>query len=197
MESNTKMLETEIKIQKSFVHLVKENGFDKLSVRQLTTEAGISRGTFYLHYVDKYDLLSHYEDEIVSNITQIFERYPKPNSEGDGSVDNNAFYQLFRYLYRQRVLAALLLNESNTKIVIKVKQLIKTVIVQSQVNEDSIHLNFPDSFAKEMVSQGIIDFITYWLNSDNVLHPEAAYKIFQESRSLSPQQLTQIIINNN
>jgi AcrR family transcriptional regulator len=33
------------------------DGFDKITVKGITEKADISRKTFYLHYVDKYDLL--------------------------------------------------------------------------------------------------------------------------------------------
>lgn len=53
MASSTKMLETEMKIQQAFMTLMHQEGFSKLSVQQLAKLAGISRGTFYLHYFDK------------------------------------------------------------------------------------------------------------------------------------------------
>ena len=53
MASSTKMLETEMKIQQAFMTLMHQEGFGKLSVQQLAKLAGISRGTFYLHYFDK------------------------------------------------------------------------------------------------------------------------------------------------
>lgn len=91
------------------------------------------------------------------------------------------------------MLASLLLNESSATIVKKVKQLIKAVIVPSTPANNPAGASFPSSFAKEIVSQGIIDFITYWLNSTEVLHPDIAYKLLEQSRSLSPQQLTRLI----
>ncbi|MDD9150186.1 TetR/AcrR family transcriptional regulator [Sporolactobacillus sp. CQH2019] len=196
IETNTKMLETEIKIQKAFIKLVHENGFDKLSVQQLSKAAGISRGTFYLHYVDKYDLLAHYEDDIVANISGIFRRYPKPASDakaGEVNQNNNAFYQLFRYLYRQRDMAALLLNEHAAAIAGKVKHLIGEVLMQPDPSFHGKTIKFSANFAKEIVIQGIIDIIIYWLNQKTVLPPEEAYQIFLQSRSLSPQQLIAVI----
>ena len=133
MATNTKMVETEVKIQKAFIQLLQQEGFGKISVQQLVKLAGISRGTFYLHYFDKYDLLNHYEDEIVSHVNSIFERFPKPFTQNDRSKtthENDAFFQLFKYLYHQRELAALLLNEGGTQLVTKVKQLIVAVLRQ-------------------------------------------------------------------
>lgn len=196
MEANTKMLATEIKIQKAFIKLINLSGFDKLTIQKLCQEAHISRGTFYLHYIDKYDLLNHYEDEIVANISEIFKRFQKPQlNSAIQNVDkeNNAFFQLFKYLYRQRDLAALLLNVNTTKIVAKVKRLIEEVLVEPRTSQSTIATQIPAAFAKEIVSQGIIDLITFWLNQEPILPPREAHQIFQQSRSLTPQQLTQII----
>ncbi|RNE31466.1 TetR/AcrR family transcriptional regulator [Lacticaseibacillus paracasei] len=172
MATNAKMVETEIKIQKAFIQLLQQEVFGKLSVQQLVKLASISRGTFYLHYFDKYDLLNHYEDEIVSHVNSIFERFPKPmmqNSRGKTTHENDAFFQLFKYLYRQRELAALLLNESSTQLIGKVKQLIVAVLRQGDGDAANNSGQVPSEYAQEIVSQGVLDIIVYWLNQNPVL----------------------------
>jgi AcrR family transcriptional regulator len=44
-------------IQRSFMEIVDEKGFNSISVQDITARAGINRATFYAHYPDKYDLL--------------------------------------------------------------------------------------------------------------------------------------------
>ena len=44
-------------IQRSFMEIVDEKGFNSISVQDITARAGINRATFYAHYTDKYDLL--------------------------------------------------------------------------------------------------------------------------------------------
>ncbi|WP_251953588.1 TetR family transcriptional regulator [Levilactobacillus brevis] len=46
MEADAQRLQTEIKLQRAFIKLVGEQGFERVTVRQLTTEAQINRGTF-------------------------------------------------------------------------------------------------------------------------------------------------------
>lgn len=55
-------------IKDSFFHLIKDIGFEKISVKNLTEHAMISRNTFYLHYSDKYDLLKKICDEMIRNL---------------------------------------------------------------------------------------------------------------------------------
>lgn len=52
----------------AFFKLMKEKGFKKITVRNLTECAGINRTTFYLHYADKYELLNHVEDQLLKEI---------------------------------------------------------------------------------------------------------------------------------
>ena len=52
-------------------HLVRETPIERVSVRDLTSLAGVSRSTFYRHYYDKYALLnSYYNTNVKSALTE-------------------------------------------------------------------------------------------------------------------------------
>ncbi len=44
-------------IRGALIQLLLEEKFETISVSKLCQRAGINRGTFYLHYLDKYDLI--------------------------------------------------------------------------------------------------------------------------------------------
>ena len=46
-------------IQRSFMEIVEEKGFNPISVQDITARAGINRATFYAHFPDKYALLDY------------------------------------------------------------------------------------------------------------------------------------------
>lgn len=48
---------TERAIEKSFVRLLNEMPFDKITVKDIVEDCGINRNTFYYHYEDIFDLL--------------------------------------------------------------------------------------------------------------------------------------------
>lgn len=50
-------------IRDAFFALLEQKGFSKMTVADICREADISRGTFYLHYEDKYALLDAMIDE--------------------------------------------------------------------------------------------------------------------------------------
>lgn len=69
-----RIVRTRLAIRDALVSLIKEKGFDALTVRDIVVRANINRGTFYLHYKDKFDLLEQTETEILKEIQHIFLR---------------------------------------------------------------------------------------------------------------------------
>lgn len=57
-KTDRRIVRTKKDIKETFISLLEEKGFEKISVSDLTEHANINRGTFYLHYQDKYDLLA-------------------------------------------------------------------------------------------------------------------------------------------
>lgn len=52
-----RIIKTQNIIQSTFLDMLIKNGFDKITVKEIAEKSNISRKTFYLHYIDKYDLL--------------------------------------------------------------------------------------------------------------------------------------------
>lgn len=43
-------------IMNTFIDLLAEKGFEKITINDIAERANINRGTVYLNYVDKFDL---------------------------------------------------------------------------------------------------------------------------------------------
>ena len=55
--NDERVIKTKKLIKTALSELIQEKGFDHVSITDLTQRANINKGTFYLHYQDKYDLL--------------------------------------------------------------------------------------------------------------------------------------------
>ncbi|HWL22762.1 MAG TPA: TetR/AcrR family transcriptional regulator C-terminal domain-containing protein [Ureibacillus sp.] len=55
-------------IQNSFLHILEMKSFDSITIGDITKHAEINRGTFYLHYVDKFDLQDKIEQQLFSDL---------------------------------------------------------------------------------------------------------------------------------
>lgn len=59
---------TKAKLREAFWHLYTTKPLDKISIKEITDNAGYNRGTFYLYYKDVYDLFNQIEDELLGMI---------------------------------------------------------------------------------------------------------------------------------
>ena len=62
---------TKRQLRLALMQLMSEKSVKDISVRELAAIADINRGTFYIHYKDVYDLLTHLEDEVAELGEQI------------------------------------------------------------------------------------------------------------------------------
>ncbi|MEK4457391.1 TetR/AcrR family transcriptional regulator C-terminal domain-containing protein [Paenibacillus jamilae] len=55
-------------IQTSFIQILENKSFESITVGDITKTAQINRGTFYLHYKDKFDLLDQIEQQLFEDL---------------------------------------------------------------------------------------------------------------------------------
>ena len=64
------------------VSLMQEKEFQNITVNEIVARADINRGTFYLHFVDKYDMMNSFENEMIGKIEDvILNNIPKKQFE--------------------------------------------------------------------------------------------------------------------
>ena len=56
-------------LREAVLGLLREHGFDAINVGTITERAGLNRSTFYLHYRDKDDLLTHIMRDMISELS--------------------------------------------------------------------------------------------------------------------------------
>lgn len=58
-------------IKKAVVELMSEKNFDDITIQEIADRANVNRGTIYLHYLDKYDLLDKLIDEHMGTLREL------------------------------------------------------------------------------------------------------------------------------
>ncbi|HEY3311370.1 MAG TPA: TetR/AcrR family transcriptional regulator [Anaerolineales bacterium] len=123
-----RIIRTKIAIRSALLELIDEKGFESLSVRDITTRANINRGTFYLHYRDKFDLLERTEAEFVQSIEKlILKSGPINLSELDDTDKPPAIVvSIFEYLKENATLVrAILRLEGDLKFQTRIKKVLE------------------------------------------------------------------------
>ncbi len=68
---DTRIQKTKKSIFDAFIELRGKKNLEKITVKELTDNAGISKQTFYLHYKDIYDLAEQIENELIEEMCKI------------------------------------------------------------------------------------------------------------------------------
>ena len=193
-----KVVETEAAIQVAFIELLQTKSFEKISVSDITKLAHINRGTFYLHYVDKYALLDHYENRLIDQIQDYFTH----DFEGTmtyQSVKENGVYtypvvqKTVGFIDQEFALWQVLLGlNGDPRFELKLKRIMKQAISNGldRVKGDiSVTRYIPEDYAWELIISGMFTIIKTWLREDDPQSPEAIADIMMKTRFLSPYDL--------
>lgn len=63
-----KKLKTKQLIQETFMQILMSKPFESITIGDITRTAQINRGTFYLHFLDKFDLLDQMEQQLFTDL---------------------------------------------------------------------------------------------------------------------------------
>lgn len=68
-----RILKSQKSIKKAVIELMSEKSFDDITIQDISDRADLSRKTFYLRYVDKYDLLDKLIEEHINELRKACE----------------------------------------------------------------------------------------------------------------------------
>lgn len=80
-KNDLRFKKTKQTILAAMISLLEEKNFEKITVKDICERAEISRSGFYLHYLDKYDLVESYQKELLDKRVNSFVHLPKNNQE--------------------------------------------------------------------------------------------------------------------
>ncbi len=68
-----RILKSQEAIKNALIELMAEKSFDKITIKDISDRANVNRGTIYLHYIDKFDLLDKIMEEHILNMANVCE----------------------------------------------------------------------------------------------------------------------------
>jgi AcrR family transcriptional regulator len=68
-----RIAKTQEALKKAIIELMSEKNFDSITIQDIADQANLSRGTIYLHYQDKYDLLDRLIDSHMDELKDMDE----------------------------------------------------------------------------------------------------------------------------
>lgn len=188
---------TKKNIRETFIHLLNTKGFENLTVSDISRGAEINRGTFYLHYVDKYDLMEKLEMEVIYDLKQIMLLDNEINSRtAERPVDLIPYKRIVNALYYIKddfdFISALSSKGGDHNFPQLIKDVLKETIQARIATFDHFEFskkNIPEEYAIEILLSGIIAIIMLWIHKGGIESPEEIGQMIELTKTLSPNDL--------
>jgi AcrR family transcriptional regulator len=99
-----RIAKSQVAIKNAVTELMSEKSFDDITIQDIADRADVNRGTIYLHYSDKYDLLDKMIEEHIENLRELCQSA----SEMTFREGNYVWYEYFErnYLFFSTMLAS-------------------------------------------------------------------------------------------
>ena len=119
--NDRRVRKTKALIRQSLTELLKVKELNGISVSELTKLSDISRGTFYLHYKNVFDLFEQTENELVEDVGSIVFRH----RSDEQWLSAPALLDLFRYVASNADIFAAMLHVKETEFFTKLTEQLK------------------------------------------------------------------------
>lgn len=185
--------QTRRRIKEALVELIAEKGFDSLTVSDVTRRAHINRGTFYLHFTDKYDMMAKLEDELIARLEQVLLQ------EGGEPRDPRDLFPYERLLPALELVAqdidfvrAVAGRGGDPEFSSKLRSVIEGLFAQglersgcTLCDDDEL----PLVYARELALSHVLTIINLWLERGGTESPEQLARIIVGAKDVSPASL--------
>lgn len=180
-------------LRKALMELIKEKGYDSISVEEITRRANIGRATFYLRYNDKEDLLIDVFREIANERIRMLAEIPfsawLPNVENpDIAIENKPsppFLMVFQHVANHAELYRILLkSEKSDRILERIRKIIAQSIsefMQTKIEKDPIPILFeiPIDLLAAYFSGALLSCVDWWMGPGQTYSTEEMTRMFQ------------------
>lgn len=177
-------------LRDAMMSLILEEGYDAISIQDITEKANLGRATFYLHFKDKdellLDIMEQFIDDFLEQVPQI--------SEAQWRLDDTkAIIKLFDFaadhydLYRILIIGSGGITAAN--------QLRSSVaeniadFIQQEIDEQGAQPILPTDFIANHFAGSLLSTIYWWLDSDLTYTSEEMAEMFQKVNLLDRKAL--------
>lgn len=172
MDGNTdrRIVRTRLVIRDALTELIEEKGFEAVSVKDITTRANINRGTFYLHYRDKFDLLEQSEAEVIEGIIAIITKATSEDLETyrETGISVSLIVTVFEYIEEHAAfLKAILGPKGDVSFQSQLKAMFRKNLLEKNLSPliRKENLQVPAEYFLSYVSSAHLGIIQQWLMS--------------------------------
>ncbi|MDF1521013.1 MAG: TetR/AcrR family transcriptional regulator [Brevefilum sp.] len=179
--SDRRVQRTRKLLRESIMALILEEGYDAISIQDITDKANLGRATFYLHFKDKDDLLLDVMDEMIGDF---MDQVPALSEAQWELEDSKAIQKLFDFaadhydLYRILIIGSGGITASR-QLECKIAENIEAAI-QREIEEKNTQTLVPPNFIANHFAGSLLATIYWWLDNELPYDVEQMASMFQK-----------------
>jgi AcrR family transcriptional regulator len=192
-KTDRRVLRTRAALRKSLMELIREKGYESLTIEDITSRANLGRATFYLHYHDKDDLLLEEFSLLAQERVEALSKIPftawLPNAEemviDAGNKPIQPFLMVFQHVADNEELYRILLqNPGSKRLAGRIREILIESInefVQTKAKTDPIPIQFqvPVELLAAYFNGALVSSIDWWLENMEQVPAEEMTRMFQ------------------
>jgi len=147
-------------IMETLVELMSQKDFKKITINEIAESANVNRGTIYLHFVDKYDLLNQC---VESSLTLFTKDCEIAMAEGDSpkeSIENT-----FKYMEEHAFLYKTLLNNNGVTAFHNRLMDILLLSIGKKMDINSIKNIVQNNILIQFIASGAVGVVVWWITN--------------------------------
>lgn len=161
-------IQTRKKLQDAAINLLLEKGYDNITVQNITDGADLGRGTFYLHFKDKEEIIWSVIEEGILEADQQAHR----NVQESGMPERPLFEgirNMFAHAEVNRALYLATLSSHGSLVLInRVSDLLAAdLLKEMRIPSFDPRYGIPHEVTSQIVTGAIIRSVVWWLENDN------------------------------
>ncbi|MEZ4671957.1 MAG: TetR/AcrR family transcriptional regulator [Anaerolineae bacterium] len=163
---------TRDQLKQAAIALILEHGYDSVQVQDITDRADLGRGTFYIHFSDKEDVVWRAVrddfDALDTSLEMQFGQLPSPRYE------YAVWLRMFEYASVHRDLfTTLLAGSGSARLTERIQQYFADRMERLiQDGQCLPQFKLPPRFVAEFTSGALIRMFIWWLNNPNDYTPQ-------------------------
>ncbi|TAH79409.1 TetR/AcrR family transcriptional regulator [Bacillus subtilis] len=146
-------------LKKAVIELMNEKNFDEITIQDIAEQANLNRGTIYLHYQDKYDLL----DKLIESHMKELSEMDEWACQMEWKSGLTHFFEYFEknYLFFSTMLASKGAHSFRTRLLKYVKEgLVVQIDRESGRNED-----IKEDVLLQYTATAYVGVIEWWIKN--------------------------------
>jgi AcrR family transcriptional regulator len=177
------------------MNLIEEKGIEGITVRDLTEQAGLNRGTFYLHYRDIADLLEQSKSEMLQGLLKLHDKM-NPTTKIDENFEAKKeamVLAMFDYFAENHRFFELMLGpKGDPSYIDQMKKFLKKIYYENhlRIQPNDANMMVPRDYLIAHAISSTLGIIQHWFESGMNLAPKEMVTLVRRLAEFNPLQLS-------